>query len=155
MLFGQSSVLFLGHIVSQDGIQPNPEKTQAVRQFPRPRNVKDVPAFVVLASYCCQFVNNFASIATSLTRLTQKNTPFKWDESCETAFEQLKATLVSSPIFAYPNFPQPFHLYVDASAYGLDYVLGQYIYGKKLSLPMVVDSSTTRRKITAPLNVKR
>ena len=130
--FGQSSVLFLGHIVSQDGIQPNPEMTQAVCEFLRPRNVKDVRGFVGLASYYSRFAKNFASIATPLTRLTRKNTPFKWDESCQTVFEQLKATLVSLPILAYPNFSQPFHLYVDGSSYGLGFVLGQYIYGKEV-----------------------
>ena len=81
--FGQSSVLFLGHIVSQDGIQPNPEKTQAVREFPRPRNVKDVRAFIGLASsYYRRSVKNFASIARPLTCITRKNIPFKWDKSC-------------------------------------------------------------------------
>ena len=114
--FGQSSVLFPGHIVTQEGIEPNSEKTQAVREFPRRRNVNDIQAFVGLASYYRRFVKNFASIATTLTGLTRRNTPFKWDESCQTAIEQLKATLLFPPILAYPNFSQPFHLY--ASAYG-------------------------------------
>ena len=114
--FGQSSVLFPGHIVTQEGIEPNSEKTQAVREFPRRRNVNDIRAFVGLANYYSRFVKNFASIATPLTGLTRRNTPFKWDESCQTAIEQLKATLLFPPILAYPNFSQPFHLY--ASAYG-------------------------------------
>ena len=128
--FGQQSVLFLGHLISQNGVQPNPAKTQVVRDFPRPHNVKDIRAFIGLASYYRRFVKDFSSIAAPLTRLTRKSTPFQWDEACETAFKRLKDALTTPPILAYPNLAQPFHLYVDASATGLGYILGQNINGQ-------------------------
>ena len=128
--FGQQSVLFLGHLISRHGIQPNPEKTQVVRNFPRPRSVKDIRAFLGLASYYRRFVQNFSSIAAPLTRLTRKNIPFLWDVACETAFQRLKDALITPPILVYPNLSQPFHLSVDASSTGLGYILGQTIEGK-------------------------
>ena len=128
--FGEQSVLFLGHLISRHGIQPNPEKTQVVRNFPRPRSVKDIRAFLGLASYYRRFVQNFSSIAAPLTRLTRKNIPFLWDVACETAFQRLKDALITPPILVYPNLSQPFHLYVDASSTGLGYILGQTIDGK-------------------------
>ena len=60
---GQQSVSFLGHLISQHGIHRSPEKTQLVRDFPRPRSVKDIRAFIGLASYYRQFVKDFSSIA--------------------------------------------------------------------------------------------
>ena len=128
--FGQHSVLFLGHLISHNGIQPNPEKTQVVSDFPRPRSVKDIRAFLGLASYYRRLVKDFSSIAAPLTRLTRKSTPLKWDEACEVAFKRLKDALTTPPILAYPNLSQPFHLHVDASATGLGYILGQTVEEK-------------------------
>ncbi len=114
----RSSVCFLGHIVSKDGIRPNPEKIQLIRDFSRPRKVKDVQAFIGLASYYRRFVKNFATIALPLTHLTRKNVNFQWDETCQTAFDQLKSLLTTAPILA--------------SADGLGYLLGQVIDGKEV-----------------------
>ena len=77
-------------------------------------------------------MKNFATIALPLTHLTRKNVNFQWDETCQTAFDQLKYLLTTAPILAYPDFSQPFHLYTDASADGLGYLLGQVIDGKEV-----------------------
>ena len=77
---GCSQVLFLGHVVAADGIQPDPEKIRAVKDFPVPMNVRSVREFVGLASYYRRFVPH---VAGPLHMLTRSNVPFVWTDSCQ------------------------------------------------------------------------
>ena len=122
---GRSEVPYLGHIISSNGIFPNPDKIEAVKKYPTPTNVRSVREFLGLASYYRRFVPNFAKIAGPLHMLTRANVPFLWTESCEGAFSQLKELLVSPPLLAYPDFSKPFILHTDASGKGLGAVLEQ------------------------------
>ena len=69
MLFFQASVIFLGHILSADGISAKLEKVDKVRDWPVPNNAKELHSFLGLASYYCQFIPNFAHIAKCLHQL--------------------------------------------------------------------------------------
>ncbi len=77
--FACSEVEYLGHVVSRDGIRLDPNKIQAVREFPVPRCTKDVRSFLGLANYYRRFIKNFAFIASQLTKLTGKHVRFSWD----------------------------------------------------------------------------
>ena len=63
-------IKFLGHMVSADGIDPLPDKLEAIRVWPVPHCLRDVRAFFGLTSYYRRFVQGFATIAEPLTRLT-------------------------------------------------------------------------------------
>jgi len=76
----QKRVKFLGSIVSGEGIEPNPEKAQAVAQWPTPQSVTEVRAFVALASYYRPHIQSFAEIARPLHKLTKKGMRFSWEE---------------------------------------------------------------------------
>ena len=141
--FFQSKVLFLGHILSKDGISPNPDKIQKVKDWPVPTNAKEVHSFLGLASYYRRFVPQFAKWANPLHDLirpvaTKKSRPrirlpplqqnlpkFEWTELHNNSFEKLKLALTSAPILAYPNYSKPFLLETDASLKGLGAVLSQ------------------------------
>jgi hypothetical protein len=82
----QPSVRYLGHIVSQDGVSTDPNKTEAVAKWPTPRDVKQLQAFLGTVGYYRQYVPDFATIARPLHALTAKGTPWKWNEDTETAF---------------------------------------------------------------------
>ena len=70
--------------MTAQGVNPMPDKLQAIRDWPTPHCLRDVRAFFGLASYYRRFVRNFASIAEPLTRLTKKNnTPFKWTDDAD------------------------------------------------------------------------
>ncbi|XP_070571295.1 uncharacterized protein [Ptychodera flava] len=91
----QRKVDYLGHRVSAEGVETSPDKTDAVQNWPTPKNVHEVRSFLGLASYYRRFVQNFAAIARPMVQLTEKNRPFLWDDECDTAFETLKNRLVT------------------------------------------------------------
>ena len=123
--FGQQRIKFLGHYVSSEGIEPMPEKCKAVQEFPTPTKVKDVRSFLGLAGYYRRFIKDFSKIASPMIDLTKKDEEFKWTETCEAAFNELKQRLVSPPILAYPNYNEPYILQTDASRDSIGMVLAQ------------------------------
>ena len=127
----QTSVSFLGHIVSESGIATDPDKVAAVRQWPTPTCVRDVRSFLGLASYYRRYIKDFGSIAYPLNRLTDKNKAFCWNKECEEAFARLKRCLVTAPILAYPAELGQFYLDTDASGYGIGAVLSQVQDGQE------------------------
>ncbi|KAI8511935.1 hypothetical protein Bbelb_110350 [Branchiostoma belcheri] len=121
--FARPRVRFLGHVVSKQGIQPDPANTEKVRHWPTPTSTAEVRAFLGLASYYRKFVRNFAHIADPLVALTRKHVRFAWDDACQKAFDSLRAALVTPPVLAYPDFTSPLTLYTDASNTAIGAVL--------------------------------
>ena len=124
-MFVRKEVEYLGHIITANGLKPNPRITDAVRNFPTPENVQGVRRFLGMSSYYRRFIAGFAKIAQPLHRLTAKDVPFDWSSDCETAFSTLKDKLVSPPVLAYRRFDEAFTLETDASIRGLGAVLSQ------------------------------
>ena len=122
---------FLGHVISGEGIQTDPKKTQAVREWPRPESLHEVRSFLGFCSYYRRFIPKFAEISKPLHKLTEKNQKFLWTKECNAAFETLKEKMVSSPILAHPDFTKPFILDTDASDQAIGAVLSQRIEGKE------------------------
>ena len=123
--FFQSEVPFLGHIVNREGISTDPAKTEAIKTWPEPKNVKEVRSFLGLCSYYRRFVKGFADIAKPLHQLTEKDRIFKWDMDCQKAFDSLKGKLTSTPILAYPESEGELILDSDVSGIGMGAVLSQ------------------------------
>ncbi|CAK9816796.1 Retrovirus-related Pol polyprotein from transposon 412 [Anthophora quadrimaculata] len=116
---------YLGHVITADGVKPNPEKIQSVAEFPTPKSVTNVKSFLGIAGYYRKFIKNFAKLAKPLTELTEKNTPFHWTDAQQKSFDILKRKLCESPILRYPDFNKPFTLTTDASDTGLGAILSQ------------------------------
>lgn len=91
-------VFFLGHIISKEGVHPDPAKTEKVKEYPTPTDVTSLRQFIGLASYYRRFVRDFAKVAGPLHALTRKGVVFLWSEACETAFCRLKDLLVTAPV---------------------------------------------------------
>ena len=126
-LFLHDEVPYLGHLISAQGLQPDPSKTEKVRICSTPHDVTTVHQFIGL-TYCWRFVPNFSSIASPLCALTKKNVTFQWTDECQTAFDYLKRMLTTAPILlAYPNFgpDAEFVLETDASGAGLGAIPSQ------------------------------
>lgn len=100
--FETTSVKYLGFIIEAGkGIRVDPEKVRAIQQWESPRTATEVRRFIGFANYYRQFIPEFSRLALPLTRLTKKDTPFKWSTACQDAFERLKGLLVCAPLLAH------------------------------------------------------
>lgn len=123
--FAQSEVNYLGHVVTSEGVKPDPSKLTAIREYPTPRNVKEVRGFLGLAGYYRRFIAEFANIAKPLTQLLKKETPFQWEGEQEQATQHLKEALCSSDVLIYPDYRDDFIVSTDASGTALGAILSQ------------------------------
>jgi hypothetical protein len=123
--FALESVDFLGHVVSRQGIQVDPNKISVIKNWPRPQTQKDIRSFLGLAGYFRRFVRDFASVARPLTDLTGKSVQWQWTREHQHAFDSLKTALVSAPVLTTPDFTKPFIVYTDASDRAVGAVLLQ------------------------------
>ena len=157
--FLYKEVKYLGHLVSQEGIKPDPDKILTLKQWPTPNSVKDVRRFLGFAGFYRKFIKDFSKIARPLHDLTKKvsiesksgtktstrkplENDFCWLPEHETAFQILKEALCTPPTLAYANFTKPFILHTDASRSGLGAILYQESNGKEH--PIAFASRTLR-----------
>ena len=123
--FFRSSVHYLGHVVSEQGLSPDPAKVQAVANWKVPMNVSEIRSFLGLAGYYRRFIKNFARIAAPLTNLTRKNHPFAWSLREGEAFNQLKTVLQNAPVLQLADQQKDYIVTTDASDYAMGAVLSQ------------------------------
>ncbi|GJY03694.1 putative reverse transcriptase domain-containing protein [Tanacetum coccineum] len=118
-------VQFLGHLIDSQGLHVDPAKIEAVKNWASPTTPTEVRQFLGLAGYYRRFIQGFSKIAKPLTKLTQKNKKYIWEEDQESAFQLLKRKLCEAPILALPKGNDDFVVYCDASLQGLGAVLMQ------------------------------
>ena len=123
--FFKKHIQYLGHLISDEGIQPLPEKLESIAKMPIPKNAKQVKHFIGLVGYYRIFVPRFADISRILTKLTRKDQEFKWTPECDKCFHMLKDYLQEAPILRYPDPAASYTLYTDASKYAYAGVLTQ------------------------------
>ncbi|PNF23589.1 hypothetical protein B7P43_G13934 [Cryptotermes secundus] len=113
---------------------PDPRKTEAVRNFPEPKTVKELKGFLGLSSYYRRFIHNYSRVAKPLYELLKKDAVYDWKEPQQNAFQTLKELLVTAPILQYPDFSRPFIITADASGDAAGCVLSQGEIGKDLPI---------------------
>jgi hypothetical protein len=117
-------VQYLSHIVSPSGVTTDPEKLEAVKSWPRPKD-KHQLSFLGLCTYYRRLVSGFVDIPKPLTRLTEEKQTFKWYTEAETAFQALKKALCMAPVLGYLQPGEKFIVDTDASNIGIGGVLSQ------------------------------
>ena len=123
--FWLDKVIFLGHVISAEGIYVDPSKIAAIVNWEPPSSVTEVRSFLGLAGYYRRFVQDFSIIASPLTKLLRKNVKFLWTPECQQSFEILKEKLITAPILSLPVEGGRYVVYSDASGKGLGCVLMQ------------------------------
>ena len=126
--FFKKHIQYLGHLLSEEGIQPLPEKLESISKMPTPKN-QVVKQFLGLISYYRKFVPRFADISRVLNKLTRKDEEFKWTPECDKCFNMLKDYLQEAPILRYPDPEARYVLYTDASKYAYAGILTQTVDG--------------------------
>ncbi|CAI6355228.1 unnamed protein product [Macrosiphum euphorbiae] len=132
--FLKRECVYLGHVITKDGIKPDERKLKAVVEFPIPTTVKNIKSFLGLSGYYRKFINSYSAIAKPLTNLLKKDTSFVWSNECQKSFDTLKAALCSEPVLKYPDFTKTFLLTTDASNKALGAILSQGEIGKDLPI---------------------
>ena len=97
--FLKRHIQYLGHLVSENGFKPLPEKLKSIREMPHPKNPKEVKQFLGLIGYYRKFVPRFADLSRPLTLLTRHDADFQWTEKCQKSFDNLRQLLMQHPIF--------------------------------------------------------
>jgi len=95
--FNQTLVEYLGLIISEGELRMDPVKLQAVKDWPRPKSVKDIQKFLGFCNFYRRFVHAYSTLACPLFDLTKKTTTWTWTPACEAAFTGLQRTLMTSP----------------------------------------------------------
>ena len=123
--FFKKQIQYLGHLITEEGFTPLPEKLESIRKMPRPKSAKEVKQFLGLIGYYRKFVPRFSDLARSLTNLTRHEVDFVWTDKCEKSFNHLRELLMQHPILRYPDPSKEYTLFTDASGIGWAGVLTQ------------------------------
>lgn len=125
--FLKREISYLGHVISDSGLKPDPGKISAIVNFPKPKNQTQIKSFLGICGYYRRFIHNYAKIAEPLIALLRKNVEFRWTVFCEESFNILKKLLSSPPILQFPDFGKTFYITTDASDIAIGSVLSQQV----------------------------
>jgi hypothetical protein len=117
----RTQLTYVGHLLTADGLQPDPEKVCAIQQMPEPVDKSGVMKFMGMVQYLAKFILNFSEISAPLQSLVE--TQWHWEEPQKESFRQLKSPVASTPVLRYYDINSPVMLSVDASSQGLGAVI--------------------------------
>ncbi|KAJ0493125.1 putative nucleotidyltransferase, Ribonuclease H [Helianthus annuus] len=158
-IFAVDSISYLGHIISSKGVEAEPDKLQAIQNWPTPSSLTNLRGFLGLTGYYRRFVRDYARIAAPLTDILKKPA-FKWTPEASIAFDKLKSSMVSLITLTLPNFTRPFDVTTDASNVAIGAVLSQgdrpiAFFSKKMCPRMQASSAYVRELYAITEAVKK
>lgn len=145
---------YLGHILTSEGVKPNPDKIKNIISLKLPTTQKQIKIFLGITGYYRKFIKDYAKIAHPLTKYLKKDSRINvQDPSYINAFEQLKQLITTHPILRYPNMDKTFKIYTDASNYAIGAVLMQdgqpCFYASRTLNPHEINYSTIEKELLA------
>ena len=116
---------YMGHLVTADGLRPDPEKIEAVHNMPKPDNVKAVRRFCGFVNYLAKFLPRLAEVLEPIQQLTRKDVPWQWQHEHEAAFEKVKELVTEAPLLKYYN---------PGEELTVQQKFDQYVYGRSVTV---------------------
>ena len=123
--FDQRSIEYLGVIISEGRVKMDQAKVHGITNWPTPKTLKNVQAFLGFCNFYRRFVQDFSALTHPLSQLTKKDTPFTWGDAQEKVFRTLITAFTIAPVLALPDHTKPFRLIMDASAFATGAILEQ------------------------------
>ena len=123
--FFLTELLYIGHLLTADGIKPDPSKVEAITKMPNPKSKQDLQRFLGMTNYLCKFVPNYSEVTAPLRLLLQNDVEWSFDQPQIKAIEDLKRIITSEPVLQFYNPELPTKVSTDASKFGLGAVLEQ------------------------------
>jgi transposase InsO family protein len=123
--FCRREISFLGHVISDGGVSPDPRRIDAILSHPRPKNQKQLRQFLGVCNYHHRFIINYAKYTAPLLPLLKKESRWKWTEAKQEAFEVLRSKFAESIHLIHPDESRPYMINTDASGRAIGAVLMQ------------------------------
>ena len=157
--FACKRVNYLGFIIGDGSIQPQPSKVEAISNMTLPKNKKELRSFLGFVGFYRKFIPNMSDLSATLSNMLKKEAPDKliWSDTTTESFDELKYYLRSSPILHLPDLNKKFCIRTDASGIGIAAMLIQYhddmakpvCYASRKLLPRETRYSTIERECLA------
>ena len=139
----KGEITFMGHKITKDGLQVDPEKVRAISEMHPPKNLEQLRRFLGVINFLSKFLPNMADMSQPLHNLLKKDVPWNWSTAQENAFQTLKKAVTDAPVLAYYNPDTELTLENNASQYGLGTALIQR--GKPIAYASRTLSDTEQR----------
>ena len=94
----QTKIKLLGHLVSKDSVEMDPDKIVAIKEMPPPRTIKQLQRFLGLCGYYRRFIHRFSHVASPMYALLKKESIWCWNHKCQLSFDSLKDKLIDYPV---------------------------------------------------------
>ncbi len=120
-----TEVSYMGQLLTNEGIKPDPSKIAAITEMERPKDKKGVQSILGCVNYLSRYLPKLAEVSEPLRRLTEKDAVFTWQSQQEEAFNSVKQMLTQEPLLRYYDVTRPVSIQCDASEYGLGATLLQ------------------------------
>ena len=127
--FFQKSIVYLGHLITENGVEIEPSRIEKVKLWPIPRNIRELRSFLGFVGFLRKSIRNYSKLTTPLTDLLKGHPrksvkPISWNEQLDKSFETLKEHVCQAPTLLLPDPSKPFSIETDAS----DYAIGAVLY---------------------------
>ena len=158
---GQQQILWFGHVFSKDGMSPDPEKVETIRQWPAPTSKAEIKSFLQTVQFVAPYMrvgpgDSYSDVTASLRRLTSIGTHFRWTQVEQGSFEKLKKLLVSDTVLMNYEKDRPTRLYVDHGPKGVAATVAQgYKVGGQTQLQWRSVYHNSRALTKAELNYQK
>ena len=121
----KSEVRFMGHLITKEGLQSDPEKVKAVQEMPKPKSKKELLSLLGFVNYLSKFLPRLSEVAQPLREMTSKEAKFIWSQQHKRAFQEVRELVVKHPVLKYYDLQEEVTVQCDASEYGLGAALVQ------------------------------